>query len=122
MRIEFPEGQRVWNGSELQVDFPVRVDNRDVLCAISAEALEDHFGADSPLEADVLGAFDHEAQRIHAICRRALEDNQGQPVVLRSGLIRLIDAQDSEVSSSTDRPARQTGAHSDAHGRRRGDH
>ncbi|HTJ95651.1 MAG TPA: DUF1488 domain-containing protein [Pararobbsia sp.] len=95
MRIEFPAGQRVWNGSELQVEFPVSVDNRDVLCAISAEALEDHFGAHSSLEADVLGAFDHDSRRIYALCRRALEENEGQPVVLRSGLIRLIDAQGS---------------------------
>lgn len=94
MRIEFPEGKREWNGSELQVDFPVRVNEQDVLCSISAEALEDHFGAHSPLEAEVLSAFDHEAHRIQAICRRALEDNLGQPVVLRSGLIRLMDAQE----------------------------
>ncbi|WP_205962794.1 DUF1488 domain-containing protein [Pararobbsia silviterrae] len=94
MRIEFPEGRQVWNGSELRVDFPVRVDNVDVLCSISAEALEDHFGAHSTLESDVLGAFERETRRIRALCRRALEDNHGQPVVLRSGLIRLMDAQD----------------------------
>ena len=93
MQIDFPEGQRIWNGSELRVDFPVRVNSELVLCSISAEALEDHFGAKSTLEAEVLGAFDAQQQRIHALCRRALEDNKGQPVVLRSGLIRLIDAQ-----------------------------
>jgi hypothetical protein len=104
----------VWNGSELQVDFPVRVDSNDVLCSISAEALEDHYGAQSPLEDDVLGAFDQQADRIHAACRRALEDNQGQPVVLRSGLIRLINAQGDQDSASADRAK--------VHPRRRGTH
>lgn len=104
MRIEFPERQRIWNASELLVDFPVRVDNRDVLCSISVEALEDHFGAHSSLEADVLDAFDDAVRRIHAICRRALEDNQGQAVVLRSGLIRLMDAQGSPDANEPNDP------------------
>lgn len=115
MRIEFPQGQRVWNGSELQVDFHVRVDDHDVQCAISAEALEDHYGAHSTLESDVLGAFDQEAARIQAICRRAIEDNQGQPVVLRSGLIRVMNAQGDQGSSS---PADRAGVRS----HRRDDH
>ena len=93
MKIEFPQGQRVWNGTEMQVDFPVTIDSNDVLCSISAEALEDHYGARSALEDDVLGAFDQQAGRIQAVCRQAIEGNDGQPVVLRSGLIRLINAQ-----------------------------
>ncbi len=92
MRIEFAAGEREWNGTELTVDFAAKVDGAPVVCSISAEALEDHFGAASPLEGEVLAAFDGGAQRIHAICRRALEDTAGRPVVLRSGLIRRYDA------------------------------
>jgi hypothetical protein len=93
MRIEFPAGKREWNGTELAVDFIAAVDGGTVLCSISAEALEDHFGASSPLEADMLSAFDGNARRIHVICRRTLEGNGGEPVVLRSGLVRLFEAQ-----------------------------
>jgi Protein of unknown function (DUF1488) len=93
MRIEFPAGQREWNGTELSVDFAATVDGASVLCSISAEALEDHFGAPSPLEADMLSAFDGNVRRIHVICRRTLQSNGGEPVVLRSGLVRLFDAQ-----------------------------
>ncbi len=95
MRIEFPQGEREWNGAELAVDFAVKVDGASCVCSISAEALEDHFGAASPLEQDVLAAFDSGTRRIHAICRRALEDTHGDAVVLHSGLIRLYDAQQS---------------------------
>ncbi|CAB3792697.1 DUF1488 domain-containing protein [Pararobbsia alpina] len=92
MRIEFPAGKREWNGAELMVDFVATVDGATVLCSISAEALEDHFGAPSPLEADMLSAFDGHVRRIHLICRRTLEGSGGEPVVLRSGLIRVFDA------------------------------
>jgi hypothetical protein len=93
MRIEFPADQREWNGAEMTIDFVATVDGTAVLCSISAEALEDHFGAPSPLEADMVSAFDRGIRRIHTICRRALEDNEGEPVVLRSGLVRLFEAQ-----------------------------
>ncbi len=93
MRIEFPKGKREWNGAELTVDFVAAVDGTTVLCSISAEALEDHFGAPSPLETDMLSAFDDHVRRIHTICRRALEGNGGEPVTLRSGLVRLFEAQ-----------------------------
>jgi Protein of unknown function (DUF1488) len=93
MRIEFPADQREWNGTELAVDFIAAVDGANVLCSISAEALEDHFGATSPLEDDMLSAFDGNVRRIHVICRHTLESNGGEPVVLRSGLVRLFDAQ-----------------------------
>jgi hypothetical protein len=93
MRIEFPAGKREWNGGELSVDFVATVDGAEVLCSISAEALEDHFGAPSPLEDDMLSAFDDHTRRIHTICRHTLESNGGEPVVLRSGLVRLFEAQ-----------------------------
>lgn len=92
MRIEFPAGQREWNGGELTVDFAAKIDGAPVVCSISVEALQDHFGAASTFEEDVLTAFDSGAKRIHSLCRRALEGTDGDPVVLRSGLIRVLEA------------------------------
>jgi hypothetical protein len=90
MHITFPRRTPVFDSEDYRVRFVANVDNAEVECAISAEALEDHFGATSAFEAALLDAFLNERVRIEAICELALERNGGQPVVLRSGVVRML--------------------------------
>ena len=79
----------VFDGAQMVVRFIAMVDGVPLSCAITAEALEDHFGASSTLEAELLRAFTEGRDRIHDVCKRAIEDSGGAAVVLRSGLFRI---------------------------------
>jgi hypothetical protein len=59
MHITFPDDQPVFDGANLTVRSTARVDGEPVECAITAEALEDHFGAHSALESALMAAFDN---------------------------------------------------------------
>jgi hypothetical protein len=89
MHIDFPDEPPVFNGADLRVEFTALVNSHRVVCAVSAEALEDHFGADSALETALLDAFSSGRKDILALCRRALEQSDGRPVVLHSGVFRI---------------------------------
>jgi Protein of unknown function (DUF1488) len=89
MQINFPDDEPAFDGANLTVRFMARVDGEAVICAITAEALEDHFGADSALETDLMTAFDKGRQRIRSVCAEALDQNEGAGVVLHSGLFRV---------------------------------
>ncbi|CAH2802483.1 MAG: Transcriptional regulator [uncultured Paraburkholderia sp.] len=89
MQITFSEDKPAFDGANLTVRFMARMDGEPVVCAITAEALEDHFGADSALETALMSAFDHGCNRIRSVCAEALDQNHGEGVVLHSGLFRL---------------------------------
>jgi len=89
MQIIFPDEQPVFDGANLMVRFIACVNGETVVCAITAEALEDHFGADSALEAALMAAYDSGRQRIRSVCAEALDQNNGEGVVLHSGLFRV---------------------------------
>ncbi|MEW9581423.1 DUF1488 domain-containing protein [Paraburkholderia sp. DGU8] len=89
MQISFPDDKPAFDGANLLVRFTARVDGEAVVCAITAEALEDHFGAESALEAALMEAFEKGRQRIRSVCAEALDQNQGEGVVLHSGLFRV---------------------------------
>ena len=89
MHITFADETPIYDGDDLAVHFSALVDGEPVVCSITAEALEDHFGADSPREDDLLDAYSQGIARIRAVCAEALDENDGQPVVLRSGLFRV---------------------------------
>ncbi|WP_228882109.1 DUF1488 family protein [Paraburkholderia saeva] len=89
MTITFPDEAPVFDGANLTVRFTAAVDGQPVICIITAEALEDHFGADSPLEDTLLKAFQHGRARIRSVCAEALDQNDGESVVLHSGLFRV---------------------------------
>jgi hypothetical protein len=89
MRITFPDDTPGFNGSSLTVQFMAQVDGEPVLCAITAEALEDHFGAQSALEEVLLKAFEQGRGRIRSVCAEELDRNDGGGVVLHSGLFRV---------------------------------
>ncbi|MGF6602385.1 hypothetical protein P3T23_007137 [Paraburkholderia sp. GAS448] len=44
-----------------------------VACAITTEALEDHFGADSALESNLMAAFDKGRNRILSVCAETVD-------------------------------------------------
>ncbi|WP_061167011.1 DUF1488 domain-containing protein [Caballeronia hypogeia] len=89
MHITFADAAPVYDGDDLAVHFSALVDSEPVVCSITAEALEDHFGAKSSREDDLLVAFAHGTARIRAVCAEALDENGGRAVVLRSGLFRV---------------------------------
>lgn len=89
MHITFKDDSPVYDGDDLALHFTALVDGEPVVCSISAEALEDHFGAESAREEHLLPAYENGIARIRAVCAEALDDNGGQSVVLRSGLFRV---------------------------------
>ena len=89
MHITFTDDAPVFDGSSLTVRFNACVDGEPVACAISAEALEDHFGADSSLEDALIGAYERGRARIRSVCAEALDQNSGESVILHSGLFRV---------------------------------
>ncbi|UEP25035.1 DUF1488 domain-containing protein [Burkholderia ambifaria] len=91
MQIAFPPEPPEYCGRDLVVAFSALVDGRCVQCAITAEALEDHFGAPSLLERDLLASFEAHRSAIDAMARRMLEEIGGRPVLLHSGHFRLED-------------------------------
>ncbi|VVU49560.1 periplasmic protein [Burkholderia anthina] len=91
MQIAFPPDPPEYCGRDLVVAFSALVDGRCVQCAVTAEALEDHFGARSLLERDLLDAFDAHRPAIETMARRMLDEIGGRPVLLHSGHFRLDD-------------------------------
>lgn len=92
MDIFFPEQDPTFFGAPPEIRFTVMVDGEPVVCAVSAEALSDHFAAAGPFEDAMLASFASGRQKIYSVCRAALERNAGRPVVLRSGIFRFADA------------------------------
>ncbi len=78
MQILFPNENPEYSGRELTLAFPALVDGQRVECMITAEALEDHFGAASPRLEDMVGAFDTHRERIEAATRRLLSETSAQ--------------------------------------------
>jgi Protein of unknown function (DUF1488) len=85
MEIRFPADAPAYRGSNLTVVFRALVDGEPVPCAISVEALEDHFGAYSEDLEGWMRAFDAGRTRIEAVAREHLQISNGTPVLLRSG-------------------------------------
>jgi hypothetical protein len=85
MDIRFPADAPAYRDSNLTVVFPALVDGEPVPCAISVEALEDHFGAYSEDLEGWMRAFDAGRPRIEAVAREHLQISNGTPVLLKSG-------------------------------------
>ncbi|MEI6001948.1 DUF1488 domain-containing protein [Paraburkholderia bengalensis] len=89
MHISFPSCAPEYCGPDLALTFPARVDEQPVQCAITAEALEDHFGARSPREEDLIDAFTAHRSEIELAAQRMLNELGGKPVLLHSGYFRF---------------------------------
>jgi hypothetical protein len=89
MQIHFADMAPTFDGSNLRMHFIVERDGEPLDCAITAEALEDHFGAESALEASLREAFERGRSRIFAACADAIRETGGS-VVLHSGSFRAL--------------------------------
>lgn len=85
MEIRFPADAPAYRGSNLTVVFRALVDGEPVPCAISVEALEDHFGVYTEDREGWLRAFDAGRPSIEAVAREHLQISNGTPVLLKSG-------------------------------------
>jgi hypothetical protein len=85
MDIRFLSDAPVYRDSNLTVVFAAVVDGARVPCAISVEALEDHFGAGAPDAYASMQAFDAGRMHIEEVARTHLELSNGTPVLLKSG-------------------------------------
>jgi hypothetical protein len=85
MEIRFPADAPAYRDFNLTLVFPALVDGERVPCAISVEALEDHFGADANDTDAWRRAFDAGRERIEAVAREHLLISNGTPVLLKSG-------------------------------------
>jgi hypothetical protein len=85
MEIRFPADAPAYRDSNLTVVFRALVDGEAVPCAISVEALEDHFGACTEDREGWMRAFDAGRGRIEEVAREHLQISNGTPVLLKSG-------------------------------------
>src|SRR5258706_554667 len=85
MEIGFLADEPAYRDSNLTLVFPALVDGEPVPCAISVEALEDHFGAESHDSEGWRRAFDAGRAHIEAVAREHLRISNGTPVLLKSG-------------------------------------
>jgi len=85
MDIDFPADAPAFRGTNLTIEFAALVDGARVPCAISVEALEDHFGAASYDRDGCIRAFDAGRPRILQAAREHLLINNGEPILLKSG-------------------------------------
>jgi hypothetical protein len=91
MNISFPSCAPEYRAPDLALEFGALVDDRPVQCAITAEALEDHFGARSPREEDLVDAFMAHRAEIELAALRLLNEVGGKPVILHSGYFRFCN-------------------------------
>lgn len=89
MPVTFPAAAAEYRGSNLTVAFPALVDGREVDCTISAEALEDHFGAVSPSATDLLESFNAHRPEIERAARSLLRELGTNELRLHSGHFRF---------------------------------
>ncbi|QTD94489.1 DUF1488 domain-containing protein [Burkholderia anthina] len=89
--VKLTDAPPEFDGAALQLRFVVDVDGEPQTCAITVEALEDHFGARSALEADLRDAFERGRARIEAACADMLADGKGG-AELHSGYFRVRDS------------------------------
>jgi hypothetical protein len=85
MNIHFPADAPAYRETNLTIVFSALVDGEQVPCAISVEALEDHFGVESCDSRGWIRAFDAARARIEAVAREHLRVSNGTPVLLKSG-------------------------------------
>lgn len=85
MNIRFLPDAPDYRSTNLTIEFAALVDGRRVPCAISVEALEDHFGAQTYDSIGWISAFDAARPHIEAVAREHLRVTNGMPVLLKSG-------------------------------------
>ncbi|SAL83865.1 periplasmic protein [Caballeronia arvi] len=100
MNIKFPSQAPVYQGDVPSLTFAAVADGEHVQCTISAEALEDHFGAASWREEDLQRAFESHRSSIEGAAEHLLNRVGGTSVMLRSGFFRFREARGRSSSSA----------------------
>jgi hypothetical protein len=85
MNIHFLPDAPDYRDSNLTIEFAALVDGKRVPCAISVEALEDHFDVETYDSAGWIDAFAAGRPRIEEVAREHLRVTNGMPVLLKSG-------------------------------------
>ncbi|WP_178369696.1 DUF1488 domain-containing protein [Paraburkholderia fungorum] len=91
MKILFPEKRPEYCACNLTVAFAAQVDGAQVQCAITAEALEDHFGAASLREDDLIRAFESNRHPIEHAATQLFHKLGARPVLMHSGYFRFCE-------------------------------
>ncbi|WP_454721068.1 MULTISPECIES: DUF1488 domain-containing protein [Cupriavidus] len=88
-QIVFPKAAPAYSAAELCLACPACVDGVPARYAITAEALEDHFGARSHREADLILAFEGHRDDIESVARQLFEMTAAHHITLHSGHFRF---------------------------------
>ncbi|TXI78673.1 MULTISPECIES: DUF1488 family protein [unclassified Cupriavidus] len=88
-QIEFPDGVPSYCPAGPSLQCEARVDGAPACYDITAEALEDHFGARSYRYEDLSEAYVHHRDAIQAMARSLFEMTGARNIVLHSGHFRF---------------------------------
>ncbi|WP_042266907.1 DUF1488 domain-containing protein [Paraburkholderia heleia] len=99
MNIIFSDRPPHYDADRLALTFPATAGDMHVECAITAEALEDHFGAASLRETDLRGAFLAHRAAIERAAARMIEATQSEAITLHSGYFRMYRDSDNAVKA-----------------------
>ena len=97
MNITFPEQSPHYDANRLTLSFPATAGDVQVECTITAEALEDHFGATSLREPDLRDAFLSHRPAIEKAAARMIEATNSSTVTLHSGYFRMYGDREDAV-------------------------
>lgn len=99
MNIIFSDRLPHYDANRLTLTFPATAGELQVECAITAEALEDHFGAASLREADLREAFLAHRDAIERAAARMIDATQSEAITLHSGYFRMYEESDDAVKA-----------------------
>ncbi|AOY95032.1 hypothetical protein BKK79_24715 [Cupriavidus sp. USMAA2-4] len=88
-QIAFPDATPDYCAAGPCLDCAATVDGHPATYSVTAEALEDHFGARSLRADDLLCAFQHHRQEIQDVARALFEMTGAHRIVLHSGHFRF---------------------------------
>ncbi|AMP37336.1 MULTISPECIES: DUF1488 domain-containing protein [Ralstonia solanacearum species complex] len=87
--IEFSSGQPHYSAADLTLTCMANVDGSPACYAVTAEALEDHFGARSYRQEDLLLALETHRDAIEDMARALFKLTDSHNIVLHSGHFRF---------------------------------
>ncbi|QUN32459.1 DUF1488 domain-containing protein (plasmid) [Cupriavidus sp. KK10] len=87
--IDFPRTEPRFRAADLSLECAARVDGTPACYAITAEALEDHFGARSPRPEDLVQALQGHRDDIESVARTLFDLTGSRNIVLHSGHFRF---------------------------------
>uniref|UniRef100_UPI003F495C66 DUF1488 domain-containing protein n=1 Tax=Cupriavidus yeoncheonensis TaxID=1462994 RepID=UPI003F495C66 len=88
-QILFPESVPTYCAAGPSLQCPAQIDGAAATFEVTAEALEDHFGARSYLYEDLVSAFATHRNAIEKVARGVFEMTGAHNIVLHSGHFRF---------------------------------